>query len=404
MQSSMQLVTAGESHGPCVTAILTGLPAGLAVSAEEVDRDLARRQVGYGRGGRMAIEQDRARFTGGVRRGVTIGSPVCLVVENRDWENWSEEMSPESPPAGWHSQRVVSVPRPGHADLAGGAKFGHADMRNVLERASARETAARVAAAAVCRVMLRALGVTIRSRTVCLGGVDAGEFDDSQAAWAAVEQSDVRCADAGAAQRMRDAIDAARDSGDSLGGAVEVVATGLPPGLGSPAGWDSRLDGRIGQAMLGIPAIKAVEIGAGVGAAELPGSQMHDPIVRAPVETPWPFTRTSNNAGGIEGGMTNGEPVRVRLTMKPIPTLTSPLPSVDVTTGEAAQAHAERSDVCAVPAAGVVGEAMLALVLASAAREKFGGDCMEDMLAAHRRYVERLALPWSERRADADDA
>lgn len=394
MRAAIELNTAGESHGPAVTAILSGIPAGLKIAAEAIDLELARRQVGYGRGGRMAIEQDRVHIMAGVRHGYTLGSPIWLVVENRDWENWREEMSPEPVSPDWTSQRRVTVPRPGHADLAGGAKYGHADMRNVLERASARETAARVAAGAVCKALLGELGMRVRSRTISIGGVDGGEFDGSEAAWARVEASYVRCADDSAAAAMRARIDAARAEGDSVGGCVEVVADGVPPGLGSHVTWDSRLDGRIAQAMMSIPAIKAVEIGAGVAVATLPGSQVHDPIV--PGEGAWPFARTGNHAGGIEGGMTNGEPVVVRLSMKPIPTLTRPLRSLDVATGRPAEAHAERSDVCAVPAAGIVAEAMLALVLASAACEKFGGDCVHDLRAAHRAYMARLALPWQE--------
>lgn len=349
----------------------------------------------------MKIERDRVCFTGGVRHGMTLGSPVAMVVENRDWENWREEMSAEPPPDGWESERRVSVPRPGHADLAGGAKFGHSDMRNVLERASARETAARVAGGAVCGVLLAELGTIIRSRTVSIGGIRENGFEGSEEAWQAVEDSDVRCADSDVADEMRRAIDRAREAGDSLGGEIEVVAEGVPPGLGSHVAWDGRLEGRIGQAMLGIPAIKAVAIGAGMAAAGTPGSDYHDAIVRAEGEQAWPFRRSTNRAGGIEGGMTNGEPVVVRVVMKPIPTLTRPLPSVDVKTGEATEAHAERSDVCAVPAAGVVAEAMLALVLASAACEKFGGDCVADMVAAHERYMSRLALPWDDERGSS---
>lgn len=403
LRSAIELTTAGESHGASVTAILSGVPAGLAITAAEVDRDLARRQVGYGRGGRMGIERDRVRFTGGVRHGETLGSPICMVVENRDWENWREEMGSERPGPGWRSERVVAVPRPGHADLAGAARFGHADMRNVLERASARETAGRVAAGAVCRALLAALGATVRSRTVEIGGVRDEGFAGSEEAWEAVEQSDVRCADAGVAQLMREAIDRAREEGDSLGGEIELVATGVPPGLGSHLSWESRLDGRIAGAMLGVPAIKAVAIGAGFEAGRLRGSEYHDAIERAE-GGPWGFARPTNRAGGIEGGMTNGEPVVVRMVMKPIPTLTRPLRSVDVRTGEEAQAHAERSDVCAVPAAGVVGEAMLALVLASAALELFGGACMADVLGAHERYLARLGLPWGGGRTGDDEA
>ncbi len=397
LRPAIELTTAGESHGPAITAILSGIPAGLRISIAEIDRDLARRQAGYGRGGRMAIEHDRVSITAGVRHGETLGSPICLVVENRDWENWRAEMSIEPPEEEWRSAREVTVPRPGHADLAGGAKFGHSDMRNVLERASARETAARVAAGAICRKLLAELGGRIRSRTVAIGGVCDTAFDGSEAAWERVEQSDVRCSDAEVAAAMRRRIDEAREAGDSVGGVIEVVAEGIVPGLGSHVSWCERLDGRIGQAMLSIPAIKAVEIGAGMQAADLGGSEVHDPIVRSEGGE-WPFARLGNRAGGIEGGISNGEPIVVRLAMKPIPTLVTPLPSVDVRTGEATTAHAERSDVCAVPAAGVVAEAMLAMVLASAALEKFGGDCLADTLAARKHYLERLQLPWTERR------
>jgi chorismate synthase len=390
LRSAIELTTAGESHGRCVTAILSGVPSGLSAAAGPVNRDLARRQVGYGRGGRMQIETDQVRFTGGVRHGLTLGSPICMVIENRDWENWRDEMSAEAPAPGWSSERAVTVPRPGHADLAGAARFGHDDMRNVLERASARETAARVAGGAICRLLLERLGVTVHSRTVEIGGVRDQAFAGSPEEWVAVEESDVRCANASIADRMRAAIDAARAAGDSLGGELEIVADGVPAGIGSHVAWDTRLDGRIAGAMLGIPAIKAVAIGAGFDAAGLPGSAFHDPILPADAGQAWPFRRPRNNAGGIEGGMTNGEPVVVRIVMKPIPTLTTALASVDLATGEATPAHAERSDVCAVPAAGVVGEAMLALVLASAAVEMFGGACMDDLLAAHARYVERI--------------
>lgn len=391
MRSAIELTTAGESHGRCVSAILTGVPAGLAITADAVDRDLGRRQVGYGRGGRMTIERDRVEFTGGVRHGRTLGSPVCMVIENRDWANWREEMGAEPAGSDWTSERTVTVPRPGHADLAGWARFGHADMRNVLERASARETACRVAAGAVCRALLAEVGVTLRSRTVEIGGVRDEQFGGSEDEWAASEQSDVRCSNPETAGRMRAAIDEARSRGDSLGGELEIVADGVPPGLGSHTAWDTRLDGRITGAMAGIPAIKAVAIGAGFEAGHLPGSEYHDPILRSAHAQAWPFSRPTNNAGGIEGGMTNGEPVVVRIVMKPIPTLTTPLPSVDLQSGEATEAHAERSDVCAVPAAGVVGEAMLALVLSSAAVELFGGACMEDLRRAYEGYMKRLS-------------
>ena len=391
MRFAIELTTAGESHGPEVTAVLAGVPSGLRLTGEMVDRDLARRQIGYGRGGRMSIETDSVRFTAGVRHGRTLGSPICMVVANRDWENWRAEMGAEPTDEGWQSARAVSVPRPGHADLAGWARYGHTDMRNVLERASARETAARVAAGAVCRALLSELGVTIRSRTVEIGGVRDEKLGLSVEEWETVETSDLRCADPAAAARMREVIDDAKASGDSLGGELEIVAEGVPPGLGSHATLESRLDGRIAGAMMGIPAIKSVAIGAGFEAAARLGSEYHDPIWPAAGEQRWSLTRSTNNAGGIEGGMTNGEAVVVRFMMKPIPTLTSALPSVDLRSGEPTQAHAERSDVCAVPAAGVVGEAMLALVLASAAVELFGGACLEDFVAAHEAYMTRIS-------------
>lgn len=392
MGEAVRLTTAGESHGPAVTAILEGMPAGLAVAAAEIDRELARRQLGYGRGGRMGIEQDRVQIKGGIRHGRTLGHPIWLVVENRDWVNWQEEMAAAAPEAGWHSDRAVTVPRPGHADLAGAAKFDHRDMRNVLERASARETAARVAAGAVCKRLLAELGIEVRGQTLAIGGVEASQTAGGETAWDRVEASDLRCADEEAAAEMRRRVDQAREAGDSLGGVFEQVATGVPPGLGSYASWDQRLDGRLAQAMLSIPGIKAVEIGMGFRAAALPGSQVHDPISRRPDagEHEWPFARGSNSAGGLEGGVTNGEPVVVRAAMKPIPTLTRPLSSVDLGSHQPAEAHAERSDVCAVPAACVVAEAMMALVLASALREKLGGDTVRDLKAAHQAYMRRL--------------
>jgi len=402
VRDAISLTTAGESHGPAVTAILTGMPSGLAVSAAHIDRDLARRQVGYGRGGRMHIEQDRARILGGIRHGRTLGSPVCLMIENRDWANWQDEMSAEAQAEGWTSAREVRVPRPGHADLAGGAKYGHVDMRNVLERASARETAGRVAGGAVCRQLLAEFGVAVRSRTISIGGVSASWVALEDEDWGAVEASDMHCADEESAEGMRQRIDEARDAGDSLGGVVEVVATDLPPGLGSYVSWQDRLDGRLAQALMSVPAMKGVEIGGGFESAGLAGSEVHDPIglATAPEAGQWWVSRSSNNAGGLEGGVTNGEPVVARVAMKPIPTLMQPLASVDVVTGEATEAHAERSDVCAVPAAGVVCEAMMALVLASAMREKLGGDCVADMRAAWSAYMGRLGLPW--RDADPD--
>jgi len=392
LRRAIRLTTAGESHGPCVTAILEGIPAGLEVSRSELDAELARRQVGYGRGGRMAIERDEVQIRAGIRHGVTLGYPICLVVANRDWANWREEMGAEAPEQGWESERTVTVPRPGHGDLAGAAKFNHRDMRNVLERASARETAARVAGGAVCKLLLAQVNIEVHARTTAIGGVEAGAVERDESTWERVEASDLRCADEEAAARMRQRIDEARQDGDTLGGVFEVSADGVPPGLGSYANWEERLDGRLAQAMLSIPAVKAVEIGGGWRAAELPGSQVHDPISirEGAAEGEWPFTRSSNNAGGLEGGVTNGEPVVLRAAMKPIPTLMRPLASVDLRSKRPADAHAERSDVCAVPAASVVGEAMVALVLASALCEKFGGDTVADLKAAHRAYMGRL--------------
>ncbi len=399
MGAPVTLTTAGESHGPAVTAIVAGIPAGLSVTAAAIAKDMRRRQVGYGRGGRMRIESDQVEITGGIRHGLTLGSPICLVVANGDWANWRDEMSAEEPAPGWRSERRVTVPRPGHADLSGGAKFGHADMRNVLERASARETAGRVAGGVVCRLLLAEIGVRIVSRTISIGGVAAASRPLDQENWDAVEASDLRCGDEVACELMHARIDAAKAAGDSVGGVAEVVALGAPPGLGSYVAWDERLDGRLAQALMSVQAIKGVEIGAGFAAAELPGSEVHDPI-ELHGSGDWSFTRPSNNAGGIEGGATNGEPIVARLAMKPIPTLTKPLASVDTRTGEAVEAHAERSDVCAVPAAGVVAEAMMALTLASAALEKFGGDTVGDMKAARDAYMSRLGLPWQGGRTD----
>ncbi len=386
--------TAGESHGPGLIAVVEGVPAGLALSSEMLADDLSRRQRGYGRGGRMRIERDRARIVSGVRGGRTLGSPIALWIENRDWENWREAMDPERPPKGPRARRVTR-PRPGHADLAGYLKFGHRDLRNVLERASARETAARVAVGAVGRVFLRELGVEIASEVLEIGGAglkpQAWAARDPVANRAEIEASDVRCADRAAAERMRGAIRAALAARDTVGGIFLAVAVGLPPGLGSYARWDSRLDARLAAAFMSIPAIKGVEIGEGFLAAARRGSRVHDPI-RA--RRGGGFVRPSNNAGGLEGGTTNGEPLRVRAAMKPISTLSKPLPSVDLETRRPAEAAVERSDACAVPAAAVVGEAMMAIELTRAFREKLGGDSMEEVSAAakgYRRLVARRA-------------
>jgi chorismate synthase len=368
----LRYATAGESHGPALLAILEGLPAGLAVDEERLNADLARRQKGYGRGKRMAIEQDRMEVLGGVRFGRTLGSPIGLVVRNRDWENWRERMAVFAP----GQAKPVTRPRPGHADLAGGQKYGeYQDLRNILERASARETAARVAVGAFARAFLFDLGVEVRSQVLSLGPVSARPVDPFAFA-DALEASALRVADPEAEAAMVAAIDHAKAEGDTLGGVVEVRARGVVPGLGSHVTAERRLDGRLGAALLSIPAIKGFALGDGVEVAGAPGRAAHDEIVPGPDGR---LSRASNRAGGIEGGVTNGQEVRVRAYMKPLSTLIRPLRSVELTTGEPIKAAVERSDVTAVPAAAVVAEAMVALVLADAVLEKFGGDAMDEV-------------------------
>jgi chorismate synthase len=378
----LRFTTAGESHGPALVSILEGVPAGLALLASDIDAELVRRQQGYGRGRRMQIEKDGVRLLSGVRAGETIGSPIAMLIENRDWKNWQEIMDPapraEDPEP---RKRAVTRPRPGHADLTGMLKYDRADARDILERASARETTARVAAGAICRHLLRRVGIRIGSHLVHLGGVDAelpqtlpDELNE------AADRSPLRTLDPAAESRMIERIDAAKRAGDTLGGVCEVVCTGLPVGLGSHVSWDRKLDGRIGRALLSIPAVKGVEIGLGFEAARRPGSQVHDEIETAPARpAAGNVRRRTNRAGGLEGGMTTGEPLVVRAAMKPISTLMRPLATVDVVTGEAASAVAERSDVTAVPAMGVIAEAMLAFVLAEAMLEKFGGDSVGEL-------------------------
>jgi len=382
---ALRFTTAGESHGPGLLAVLEGLPAGLELQPEDLDRDLARRQLGHGRGGRMKIESDRAEVMSGIRHGRTLGSPVAIEIANRDYVNWEERMNPWPVDA---EVAEVHLPRPGHADLAGVQKFGFTDVRNVLERASARETAARVACGALAKVFLRALGVSVHSHVLSIGAVDAPVRDDLQPAdFEGVDESPVRCLDADASAAMVEAIDAARKANESLGGVYEVLALGVVPGLGSHVSWDTKLDGRLAQAVMSIQAMKGVSIGEGFALAPLPGSRAHDEIFWSEQDG---FQRETNRAGGIEGGMTTGGPVVVRAAMKPLPTLTKPLRSVDIATKEPAQALRERTDSCTVPAAAVVGEAMVALVLGSAYREKFGGDHIDDTLAALRAYRERI--------------
>lgn len=387
----LRFLTAGESHGPQLTVIVDGLPAGLSIdAAEHIDPQLRRRQGGHGRGKRQQIERDQARITAGVRGGVTLGSPVCLVVENRDWDNWKGPMQIEAD--GFTAKPVTRV-RPGHADLAGALKFGFRDARNVLERASARETAARVAAGSLARRLLDTLGVSVSSHVLRIGAVTAATGADAGWAtidWAAVEASPVRCADAAAGEQMVAAIEAARAAGDTLGGTARVVAGGVPAGLGTYTQWDRRLDGQIGQAMLSIPSVKGVEIGDAVCAARSPGSEVHD-IPEYDPETG--FHHRTNRQGGVTGGVTDGEDVWALVHFKPISTLLSPLRSVDMASGEEINAHYERSDICVVPAGAVVAEAMLAWVIAGAAVEKFGGDTVAEFgrsAEAHREAARQL--------------
>jgi chorismate synthase len=388
----IRLTTAGESHGRALVAVLEGMPAGLPLVAADVDPELVRRMQGHGRGARMKIEADRVQFLSGVRAGATLGSPITLLIENRDFENWRDVMAVE--PAASPPRRKLSRPRPGHADLAGVLKYDREDARDVLERASARETAARVAAGAVCRRLLAEFGVEIGSHVVALGGVSAALPDKLPAPLnAASDRSPVRCLDPEASKAMVARIDAAKDDGDTLGGIVEVVARGVVVGLGSHVSADRRLDGRLAAALMALPAVKGVEIGRGFEVAALPGSQAHDEIHRAEgaaAARAGGFTRKTNRAGGLEGGMTNGEPVVVRVAMKPLSTLMTPLQSVDLETGKSAPAQSERSDVTAVPALGVVAEAAVALALAAAYAEKFGGDSLTEMRRNFDGYIARL--------------
>ncbi len=380
-----RFLTAGESHGKALTVIIEGLPAGLPLTENHIALDLRRRQGGYGRGQRQQIEEDRAEILSGVRHGLTLGSPLSLLLRNRDWPNWQDIMQVE--PGAEATEKLTRL-RPGHADLAGAIKYGQDDVRPILERASARETAARVAVGAVARRFLAEFGIAVHSHTRAVGEVTAegqGEPD-----WALVEESPVRCADREASQRMVGAIDVAREAGDSLGGIFEVWATGVPIGLGSHVHWDRRLDGRLAQAVMSIHAVKGVEIGGGFALARLPGSQAHDVILPADQWGDRPWRRATNRAGGLEGGMTNGEPVIVRAALKPISTLGKPLPSADLATGEAIEAHYERSDVCVVPAAGVIGEAMVAIVLAEAMLEKFGGDHIDETKRNYQGYLNTI--------------
>ena len=405
----LRFSTAGESHGKALVIVVEGLPAGLPVTAEWVDADLARRMQGYGRGARMKIERDRIEWLAGVRAGETLGSPVAMMVPNRDWVHWEDVMAHEGD--GELRRRRVTRPRPGHADLAGVLKYDRVDARDILERASARETTSRVAAGALAKRLLAEFGVEIGSHLVSLGGIRARIPATLPAPLnAASDASPVRTLDPAAETAMVRAIDDAKKAGDTLGGEIEVVAHGLVVGLGSHVSWDRKLDGRLAAHLMSIPAVKGVEIGLGFEAARRPGSSVHDPIASGAEPAPTAgdarggFLRSSNNAGGLEGGITTGEPLVVRVAMKPIATLMSPLATVDLASGDAAQAASERSDVTAVPAMGVIAEALVALVLADAMLEKFGGDSLGEMRRNYDGYVEALGARWRAlRAADAAD-
>ena len=381
--------TAGESHGRALVAIVEGLPAGLPIDVAQIDSDLKRRQHGYGRGARMKIEDDRIEILSGVRHGLTLGSPLALLIENKDWANWTEVMSAEPRDLAPEKSRRVKRPRPGHADLAGGLKYDARDLRNVLERASARETAARVACGALAKQLLSSFGVKICSHVIQLGGIPEKPLELTFDQIAAIpEDSPLHCAEKNAEQQMMKLIDQKKSEGDTLGGIFEVVARGVVPGLGSHTSWDQKLDGRLAQAVMSIHAVKAVAIGAGAEASSLPGSEVHDEI--AYNDETKEFIRATNRAGGLEGGVTNGEEIRVRGHLKPISTLRRALRSIDIDTKKEESAAFERSDITVVPAAGVIGEAMVALVLAQAMREKFGGDSLGEMKRNFEGYREQL--------------
>jgi len=395
----LRFLNAGESHGKCLTAIVEGMPAGLPVEISFVDTELRRRQCGYGRGARMAIESDRVEITSGVRGGVTLGSPITLVVNNRDWENWQDVMGPEGPLRG-AAAKALTRPRPGHADLAGGLKYAQRDLRNILERSSARETATRVAVGALAKLLLREFGIDVFSWVETIGGVTWRAPDDAapERLHARAEKSPTRCPDKTTTTAMKRRIDEAKEEGDSLGGIFTVAVMGVPPGLGSHVQHDRKMDGRLAGALMGIQAIKGVEVGIGFEAGARPGSTVHDEIFYRKAGPPrpahhWPsrhpLYRKTNRAGGIEGGMTNGETILLRAVMKPIPTLYKPLRSVDLRTKKQISAGVERSDVCAVPAASVVAEAVVAFTVASAFLEKFGGDSLREVKKNAASYIKQ---------------
>jgi len=407
---TLRFLTAGESHGRALVTIVEGLPAGVPVSAEWVDRELARRMMGYGRGARMKIERDRIEWLSGVRAGETLGSPVAMLIPNRDWSNWQDVMAAEGAP-GEIRRRRVTRPRPGHADLVGVLKYDRQDARDILERASARETAARVAAGALAKRLLDEFRVEIGSHVISVGGIAIQPTEVlPRPLNEHADRSEIRVLDRTVEAEIMRRIDQAKQEGDTLGGEVEVLAWGLPVGLGSHVSWDRKLDGRLAGALMSIPAVKAVEVGLGFEAARRPGSQVHDAIdadaipgeaARGPALRGG-YRRRSNNAGGLEGGVTTGEPLRLRVGMKPISTLMSPLPTVDFSTGRAARAQSERSDVTAVPAMGVIAEALVALVVADAMLEKFGGDSLGETRRNLDAYLETVAQRWAKLTAEAD--
>ena len=375
--SNIRFLTAGESHGKGLVGIIEGIPAGLKILVDDINKDLARRQLGYGRGGRMKIEKDRAVLMSGVRNGLSMGSPISLTIENKDWENWKDKMASEVMPS---IPEPVTIPRPGHADLAGHYKYGHDDLRNVIERSSARETAMRVGLGAIAKLLLAECGITIGSHVLSINQAFLSSNDEELSAIEIKELADgsrVRCIDEESSERMVNAIKEAVNKKDTVGGVFEVIADGVMPGLGSYAHWDRKLDGKLAQSLMSIPAIKGVEVGPAFDNAALFGSQVHDEILPGKEL----YIRTSNRAGGLEGGVSNGEPIIVRAAMKPISTLRQPLKSVDLATGKEVDSRYERSDVCAVPAAAVIGESMVALTLADALLEKFGGDSMKELLS-----------------------
>lgn len=392
-----RFITAGESHGKGLVTIVEGMVAGLPLEAEYISKELKRRQQGYGRGPRMEIEQDKVEIISGVRYGFTMGSPVALFIPNRDWQNWQEQLSVT--PVDKEAEPVTR-PRPGHADLAGVTKYSLKDIRPIMERASARETAARVAAGAIAKKFLEEFGIVIHSHTIAIGTCHCERSEAISINWQQVETSLLRCADAELEKEMIAAIDRAKAEGDTLGGIFELIATGVPVGLGSHVSWERRLDGRIAQAIMSINAVKGVEIGAGFTLAKIKGSQAHDVIKSGPPpvscgeakQSSLPWHHATNYAGGIEGGISNGEEIIIRAAVKPIATLAKPLSSIDLRSGEVAKAHYERSDICVVPAAGVIGEAMLAIVLADACLEKFGGDNLKETLANYHNYISHISL------------